>query len=83
MVVPGEFCNVVDGFISRVQKLCVRCRNVDKKIGSIVLNLLTGFLHLEVHCFWIKGDRSHSIGDGLIGIMEDSVYHYIFLYVHG
>ena len=83
MVILEKFLDVIDFFISSIQKICVRCRNVDKKIGSIVLNLLTGFLHLEVHCFWIKGDRSHSIGDGLIGIMEDSVYHYIFLYVHG
>ena len=83
VVILEEFLNVIDCFIRSIQKICVMCGNVDEIIGSIVLNLLTGFLHLEVHCFRIKGDRSHSIGDGLMGVAEDSVKHYIRLYVHG
>ena len=76
MVVPGEFCNVVDGFISRVQKLCVRCRNVDKIIGSRIQDILPGFLQLEVHYFRYIGHTSGDKGKGHTDIVEDIFEHY-------
>ena len=77
-----EGLDVIDRFISSIQKICVRCRNVDDIIGSGVLDLLPDFLHLEVYCLQVKGDRSRDTGDGLTGIMEDSDEHYVWVYVN-
>ena len=72
IVVVGmqEFLNVIHCFISSIQSICVGCRSIDEIIGSSVLDLLPGFLHLEVHRSRVKGYRSHNIGDGLTGIVE-------------
>ena len=67
-----ELLNIIDFIISSIHNICVRCRNVDKVIESRILNVLYDFLHLEVHCFRVKLDRSLDIGDGLTGIVEDS-----------
>ena len=77
-----EGLDVIDCFISSIQKICVRCRNVDDIIGSGVLDLLPDFLHLEVYYLRVKGDRSRDTGDGLTGIMEDSDEHCVWVYVH-
>ena len=57
--------------------------SADKVIGSRVLNILIGFLHLEMYCLYIKGYRSHDIGDGFVGIVDTSVEHCICVGVHG
>ena len=72
-----ETLDVIDCFISGIQNICVRCRNVDKVTGSSVLDLLPDLLHLEVHCFWVKLYRSRDIGNGLMGIVDISVDHCI------
>ena len=60
-----------------------RWRNVDKVIRSSVSNILLDFLHFEVHCLQVKGDIIHDIGDGLTGILENIVEHYVWVGVHG
>ena len=65
-----ESLDVIDCFISNIQNICVRCRNVDKVTGSSVLNLLPDFLHFKVHYLRVKGDRSRDIGDGLMDIVD-------------
>ena len=74
-----ESLDVIDCFISNIQNICVRCRNVDKVTGSSVLNLLPDFLHLEVHCLWVKLYKSRDIADGLMGIVDSSVANYIWV----
>ena len=54
MVSLEECRDIIDCFISGVQDICVRCRNVDKIIESSVSDFLPGFLRLEVHCFQLK-----------------------------
>ena len=49
MVILEECINAIDCFIGGIQKICVRCRNFEEVIGNIVLNLMPGFLFLEVH----------------------------------
>ena len=49
-----EFRNVIDCFINSIQKICVRCRNVDEIIVSSVLDILSYLIQLEVHCFRFK-----------------------------
>ena len=75
MVILEECLHVIDFFISVIQNIYGRPSNFEKLIGSIILNLLTGCLHLEVHFFRVKGDRSRDIGDFLTFIVEDSVEH--------
>ena len=41
-----ECCYVIDGFIRSVQKICVRWRNVEKIIGSSILDILHDYLQL-------------------------------------
>ena len=67
--------DVTGCFIRSFQKILVRCRNFDKIIRSSVLYFLPDFLHLEVHCFGVKGDRRRDIWDGPAGILEDSIEH--------
>ena len=43
------------------------------------MNILLDFLHLEVHCLWIKGDIICDIVDFLTVIVEDSVEHCIWV----
>ena len=49
MVSLEECLDEIDCFIGGIQKICVRCRNFEEVIGNIVLNLMPGFLFLEVH----------------------------------
>ena len=77
-----ECLDVIDCFIRDIQNISVRCRNIDKVIGSSVLNLLPDFLRFEVHLLWVKGYRSHGIGNDLTGIVYNSVAHCIWEYVH-
>ena len=73
-VVSLEEClNVINCFVSSIYNIYVRCRDVDEVIGSSISNLLTKFLCLEVQCLRVKGYRIHDIGDGLTGIVDDSV----------
>ena len=81
-MILGGCIDLIGYLISGIPKIFVRCRNVEEVIGSIVLNFLLYFLHLEVHCFRLKGDISCDIGDGLTGIVEDSVEHFARVYVH-
>ena len=74
-----EFHNAIDYFYRSVQNMCVRCRNFYEIIRSSVLDFLTDFLHLEVHCFWSKGDRSCDIGHVLMGIVDNSVEHCVWV----
>ena len=62
MVGLEECCGAFDGLISSAQKLCVRCRNVDKIIGRSILYIMTDLLQLGVHFFMFIGDRSSNIG---------------------
>ena len=78
-----ECPNVTDCFISSIHNICVRRSNVDEIIGISILNLLPDYLQLEVHCFWVKGNRSRDIGDGLTDIMDYSVEHCVWVYIHG
>ena len=64
-----EWLYVVGFFVSGMNEICVRCRDADEIIGSSALDFLPDFLHLEVHCFRVKGDRSRDIVDGLMGIV--------------
>ena len=70
-----ECRNVSDGFTSSVQKICVRCRHVDKIVGRSILDILPVFLQLEVHCFEFIGNTSRDTGKGNTDIVEDSVEH--------
>ena len=66
-----ECLDVIDCFISSVQRICVRYSNVDEIIGGNVLDFLTNFFQVEVNCFWFKVYRSSYIGDGIMGIVEE------------
>ena len=48
-----EFIDVLACFISGIEDVCVRCRSVDKVIGSSFLNILLGVFHFEVHLLWV------------------------------
>ena len=65
----------LDCVIIVVQKICVRYKNVDRVIRSSILNILNDFLHLRVHCIWVKRYRIRDIRYGLMGIVEDSIEH--------
>ena len=83
VVVVLEECRVViDGFICSAKNICARCRKVDKIIVGSLLNILPGFLQLEVHCLKCKGDRSRDMGDDHTVIVEDSVEHCVWVYIH-
>ena len=41
-----ECLDVLYCVISVIEEMCVRCRSVDEVIGSSVLNIPLGFLHL-------------------------------------
>ena len=64
---------MINFFLSSIQKIFVRCRNVDELIGSSALYLLPYLLHLDVHFLRVKVDRSRDIGGGIKIIVEDSV----------
>ena len=50
VVSMDEFFDVIDFVISGIEEICVRCRNVDEVVRSIILNILIDVLHLEVLC---------------------------------
>ena len=84
VVVGLEECHdLIYGFISSIQNICVGCRNFDKVIGSSVLDILFNLLHLEVNFLWYKGDRRRDIGNVLTVIVEDSVEHCTWVYIRG
>ena len=80
---PGGIPKCILFFIRGIQKIFIRCRNVEEVIRSSVLNFRPGFLHLEVHCFRVKGERIRDIGDVLMGIMENSVGNCLWMYING
>ena len=80
-MVLEEFYNVIDGFVIRAQKICVRCRNVDEIIGSSILDILSDFLQLEVHCFSFIADRSGYTGKFNTDIVEEVFKHFFWVYM--
>ena len=76
VVVGLEECHdLIYGFISSIQNICVRCRNFDKIIISSVLDILTDFLQFYVTCFMCIGHTSCDKGKGHMDITEESFEH--------
>ena len=55
--------------------ICVRCRHVDKIIGSSILYILPDLLQLEVHCFRFIGNKRCDKGEEHTDIAEESFEH--------
>ena len=54
----------------------VRCSLVYKVIVRIILNILSYFLQLDVHCFRYIGGRIYDTGKVHMNINEDCVEHF-------
>ena len=83
MVLVLEECyNLIDCFIISIQKIFVSCMNVDEIIGSSIMDILYDFLQLEVHCFKFIAYRSGYTGKANTDIVEESVKHCVWVYIH-
>ena len=67
---PGIIRDVIDGFIRSAHNIFVRGRNIYEIIVSRVVDILTNFLQLEMHCLGCILHTCNDKGKGRTYVVE-------------